>query len=84
MGERDSRNHSMAGRKQLILAEFGLVSDTHLPERCAALPAALFEEFAAARRAIAAWIAWCDAERPQQALGYRSPDAFRSTAPQAA
>jgi putative transposase len=37
-----------------------------------------FADFAAACRAIAAWIAWYNAERPHQALGYRSPAAFRA------
>jgi putative transposase len=37
-----------------------------------------FDDFAAARRAIAAWIAWYNAERPHQALGYSSPAAVRS------
>ena len=36
-----------------------------------------FADFAAARRAIAAWIAWYNAERPHQCLGYRSPVEFR-------
>ncbi len=38
-----------------------------------------FADFAAAQRAIAAWIAWYNAERPHQALGYLSPAAFRAT-----
>lgn len=37
-----------------------------------------FADFAAARRAIAAWIAWYNAERPHQALGYRSPAQYRA------
>jgi putative transposase len=37
-----------------------------------------FAGFAQARRAIAAWIAWYTEERPHQALGYRSPEAFRA------
>lgn len=38
-----------------------------------------FADFAAAQRAIAAWIAWYNAERPHRALGYLSPAAFRAT-----
>jgi putative transposase len=38
-----------------------------------------FADVAAAQRAIAAWIAWYNAERPHQALGYLSPAAFRAT-----
>ena len=37
-----------------------------------------FEDFAQARRAIAAWIAWSNRERPHQALGYRSPADYRA------
>jgi putative transposase len=36
-----------------------------------------FADFTEPRRAIAAWIAWCNAERPHQSLGYRSPAEFR-------
>ncbi len=38
-----------------------------------------FADFAAAQRAIAAWIAWYNAERPHQALGDLSPAAVRAT-----
>jgi putative transposase len=37
-----------------------------------------FADFAEARRAIAAWIGWYNADRPHQALGYRSPLQFRA------
>ena len=37
-----------------------------------------FANFAVARRAIAAWIAWYNAGRPHQALGYRSPTEYRA------
>jgi putative transposase len=37
-----------------------------------------FATFAEARRAIAVWIAWYNAERPHQALGYRSPAEYRT------
>lgn len=37
-----------------------------------------FAAIAAARRAIAAWIAWYNAERLMGPLGYRSPGAFRA------
>jgi putative transposase len=43
-----------------------------------------FANFAAAPRAIAAWIAWYNEERPHQALGYRSPEAFRARSLRAA
>jgi putative transposase len=38
----------------------------------------LFPSFAAARRAIAAWIRWYNEARPHQALGYRSPREHRA------
>ena len=37
-----------------------------------------FADFTAARLAIAAWIARYNAERPHQALGYRSPCELRA------
>jgi putative transposase len=37
-----------------------------------------FADYAEARRAITAWIAWYNAARPHQALGYRSPTEFRA------
>jgi putative transposase len=37
-----------------------------------------FRSFADARREISRWIAWYNAERPHQALGYRSPRQFRA------
>ena len=40
-----------------------------------------FEDFAAAWRAIAVWIRWYNAERPHQALGYRSPAEVRAHIP---
>jgi putative transposase len=36
-----------------------------------------FRSFADARQAIGQWITWYNAERPHQALGYRSPHAYR-------
>jgi len=36
-----------------------------------------FQSFAEARRAIHAWIAWYNEERPHQALGYRSPHQYQ-------
>jgi putative transposase len=38
----------------------------------------IFADFREARRAIARWIGWYNAERPHQALGYRSPYEFRA------
>ncbi len=43
-----------------------------------------FEDFAQARRAIAAWIAWYNEERPHQALDYRRPEACRARSLRAA
>ena len=40
-----------------------------------------FADFAAARTAITQWIDWYNAERPHQALGYRSPRQFRALQP---
>ncbi|HZT07806.1 MAG TPA: integrase core domain-containing protein [Chloroflexota bacterium] len=37
-----------------------------------------FVSFAEARRAIRRWIEWYNAERPHQALGYRSPRQHRA------
>ena len=37
-----------------------------------------FASFAEARTAITQWIEWYNAERPHQALGYRSPRQFRA------
>jgi putative transposase len=37
-----------------------------------------FENFSEARSAITQWIQWYNAERPHQALGYRSPRQFRA------
>jgi len=41
-----------------------------------------FSCFAEARAAITKWIEWYNAERPHQALGYRSPRQFRALQPQ--
>jgi putative transposase len=41
-----------------------------------------FSSFAEARAAITQWIKWYNAERPHQALGYRSPRQFRALQPQ--
>jgi putative transposase len=41
-----------------------------------------FGNFAEARAAITQWIEWYNAERPHQALGYRSPRQFRALQPQ--
>jgi putative transposase len=41
-----------------------------------------FGNFAEARTAITHWIQWYNAERPHQALGYRSPRQFRALQPQ--
>jgi putative transposase len=41
-----------------------------------------FDNFAEARTAITHWINWYNAERPHQALGYRSPRQFRALQPQ--
>lgn len=41
-----------------------------------------FGSFAEARAAITQWIEWYNAERPHQALGYRSPRQFRALQPQ--
>jgi putative transposase len=41
-----------------------------------------FASFAEARTAITHWIEWYNAERPPQALGYRSPRQFRTLQPQ--
>jgi putative transposase len=41
-----------------------------------------FASFAEARTAITQWIEWYNAERPHQALGYRSPRQFRALQPQ--
>ena len=41
-----------------------------------------FGNFAEARAAITQWIEWYNAERPHQALGYRSPRQFRALLPQ--
>jgi putative transposase len=41
-----------------------------------------FASFADARTAITQWIEWYNAERPHQALGYRSPRQFRALQPQ--
>ena len=41
-----------------------------------------FASFAEARVAITQWIEWYNAERPHQALGYRSPRQFRALQPQ--
>jgi putative transposase len=38
----------------------------------------VFHDFAQARQAVQAWIRWYNDERPHQALGYRSPRAFRA------
>ena len=40
-----------------------------------------FSNFTEARAAIAHWIQWYNAERPHQALGYRSPHQFRGLQP---
>ncbi|MBV8139463.1 MAG: transposase [Deltaproteobacteria bacterium] len=40
-----------------------------------------FGDFAEARTAITKWIRWYNAERPHQALGYRSPREFRGLRP---
>ena len=40
-----------------------------------------FGDFAEARAAISKWIHWYNAERPHQALGYRSPRQFRGLQP---
>jgi len=37
-----------------------------------------FESIQPAQAAIAWWIAWYNAERPHQALGYRTPDEARA------
>jgi putative transposase len=37
-----------------------------------------FEDYREARRTIAQWIDWYNAERPHQALGYLSPVQFRA------
>jgi putative transposase len=37
-----------------------------------------FPDFAMARRAIAAWSAWCNTERPHQALGDCGPAEYRA------
>src|SRR5262249_46987178 len=37
-----------------------------------------FADLAEARRAITAWIGWDNADRPHQALGYRSPAEYRA------
>ena len=36
-----------------------------------------FKDFAEAKRATSAWLDWYNAERPHQALGYKSPRQFR-------
>ena len=41
-----------------------------------------FRNFTEARAAITQWIHWYNAERPHQALGYRSPRQFRALQPQ--
>ena len=41
-----------------------------------------FASFGEARTAITHWIEWYTAERPHQALGYRSPRQFRALQPQ--
>jgi putative transposase len=41
-----------------------------------------FASFGEARTAITHWIEWYNAERPHQALGYRSPRQFRALQPQ--
>ena len=41
-----------------------------------------FASFGEARTAITRWIEWYNAERPHQALGYRSPRQFRALQPQ--
>ena len=41
-----------------------------------------FASFAEARTTITQWIEWYNAERPHQALGYRSPRQFRALQPQ--
>src|SRR5579862_3635305 len=41
-----------------------------------------FASFAEASTAITQWIEWYNAERPHQALGYRSPRQFRALQPQ--
>jgi putative transposase len=41
-----------------------------------------FASFAEARTAITQWIEWYNADRPHQALGYRSPRQFRALQPQ--
>jgi Integrase core domain len=43
-----------------------------------------FASFGEARTAITRWIEWYNAERPHQALGYRSPRQFRALQPQLA
>jgi Integrase core domain len=40
-----------------------------------------FSDFTEARAAITKWIHWYNAERPHQALGYRSPRQFRGLQP---
>ena len=40
-----------------------------------------FSKFTEARTAITKWIHWYNAERPHQALGYRSPRQFRGLQP---
>ena len=40
-----------------------------------------FGTFTEARAAIPQWIQWYNAERPYQALGYRSPRQFRALQP---
>jgi putative transposase len=37
-----------------------------------------FRSFADAKAAIERWIAWYNAERPHQALGYRSPHQYHA------
>jgi putative transposase len=37
-----------------------------------------FQDFKAANRAVARWLAWYNHERPHQSLGYRSPVEFRA------
>ena len=54
----------------------GACHDYRLKKECVWVPR--FEDFAQARRAVAAWIRWYNAERPHQALGDRSPEACQA------
>jgi putative transposase len=80
--EGDSRRSRAACREYRLRQEFitsytpeqnGMIEhfSRSLKEEC--VWQHLFASFAAARRAIAAWIRWYNKERPHQELGYRSP-----------